>query len=100
MQRVRSTGAVVEVCPASNIRIAGLPDPAHHPVKRFLDAGLRVVVASDDPGILDTRLADEIATAATLAGADSDNHDEASRALAANAWLYRSELLSGRERSA
>ena len=36
MNRVRATGAVIEVCPTSNRRIGGITDPAHH----FLAAGI------------------------------------------------------------
>ena len=60
MARVRATGAVVEVCPTSNLRIGGIADPLHHPVHRFIDAGVPFVVASDDPGIFDTTVRDEL----------------------------------------
>jgi hypothetical protein len=58
--RVRATGAVVEVCPTSNRRIGGISDPAHHPVHRFLAAGLPVVVGADDPGVFGVTLAGEL----------------------------------------
>lgn len=60
MSRVRMTGAVIEVCPTSNRRIAGISDPAHHPIHRFLDADLPTIVSSDDPGSLDTTLEQEL----------------------------------------
>jgi adenosine deaminase len=93
MSRVRAAGAVVEVCPTSNRRIGGITDPAHHPVHRFLDADLSVVVASDDPGIFGTTLADELdwVSAATGGGAQLREH------LVDTAWRSRSELLTGRE---
>ncbi len=56
MERVRETGAIVESCPTSNLRIAGLKQAANHPLRRFVDAGLAVVLGADDPGILDTDL--------------------------------------------
>jgi adenosine deaminase len=92
MERVRATGAVIEVCPTSNLRIGGIGDPAHHPVHRFLEAGLPVVVASDDPGIFDTTLADELDWVVRAAGLDA----EAARALWMRAWDARSEVVSGR----
>jgi adenosine deaminase len=93
MSRVRAAGAVVEVCPTSNRRIGGIVDPAHHPVHRFLAAGLSVVVASDDPGIFGTTLADELdwVCAQTGGGADLRQH------LVETAWHSRSEVLTGRE---
>ena len=56
MNEVRGTGAVIESCPTSNLRIAGLGRAEFHPLRRFLDAGLPVVIGADDPGILDTSL--------------------------------------------
>lgn len=92
MDRVTAAGAVVEVCPTSNRRIGDIPDPDHHPVHRFLDRGVPVVVGSDDPGIFGVTLADEIDWVVEAAGLDDDaRHD-----LIENAWRYRSEVLTGR----
>ena len=92
MERVRATGAVIEVCPTSNRRIAGLVDEDHHPVHRFLERGMRVVVASDDPGILGTDLHAELDWVARVVGLDREQRD----GLAAASWGARSEVLSGR----
>ncbi len=94
MSAVRSFGAVVEVCPTSNLRIGGLRDPLHHPVQRFLAEGVPVVVASDDPGIFGTTLRDELAWVAHHAQLDT----AAMNALVARAFASRSERLTGRER--
>ena len=48
---VHKQSPVIEVCPTSNLRIGQVPSPRHHPLRRFLDVGLRVAVATDDPGI-------------------------------------------------
>jgi adenosine deaminase len=93
MSRVRAAGAVVEVCPTSNRRIGGITDPAHHPVHRFLDAGLAVVVASDDPGIFGTTLADELDWVCAQTGGG----DQLREHLVDTAWRSRSEVLTGRE---
>lgn len=92
IQRVRAAGAVAEVCPTSNRRIAGFTRPEVHPVHRFAQLKLPFVVASDDPGILGTTLADELAWIGTHAGHD----DVALAQLAARAWECRSEVLAGR----
>lgn len=52
-------GAVIESCPTSNFRIARIPSPAAHPLQRFLAAGLKVCIATDDPGIFAIDLAHE-----------------------------------------
>ncbi|MFD9961055.1 hypothetical protein [Amycolatopsis sp. NPDC058986] len=91
--RVRATGAVVEVCPTSNRRIGGFTDPAQHPVHRFLSAGLPVVVSSDDPGIFDTTLSDELDWVCEHTGGGEDLR----RTLLETARQSRSEALTGRE---
>jgi adenosine deaminase len=93
MRRVKATGAVIEVCPTSNRRIGALVDPAHHPVHRFLEAGLRVVVASDDPGIFGVTLAEELAWVARHAALSPEELE----ALRVATWRSRSEVLTGRE---
>jgi hypothetical protein len=92
MDCVKAIGAVVEVCPTSNRRIGDINDPAHHPVHRFLDRGVPVVVSSDDPGIFGVTLADEIDWVVTAAGLDNDGRRE----LVDAAWRSRSEVLTGR----
>lgn len=93
MSVVKGTGAVIEVCPTSNRRIGSIADAQHHPVHRFLDAGLPVVVASDDPGIFGTTLSAEldwVTHHAELSAAERST-------LLENAWRSRSERLTGRE---
>ena len=91
--RIRDIGAVVEVCPTSNRRIAGIANPDHHPVHQFLAWRLPFVIGSDDPGIFDTTLADEISWVVDAAKLGSGAFEE----LVGRGWQYRSEVLSGRE---
>ncbi len=95
MARVKAAGTTIEVCPASNRRIGALVDPAHHPVHRFLDAGINVVIASDDPGIFAVTLEEELAWVARHAALD----EEAVLGLRRATWRARSEVLTGRERA-
>jgi hypothetical protein len=92
MERVTAAGAVVEVCPTSNRRIGDIGDAAHHPVHRFLDRGVPVVVGSDDPGIFGVTLAEELDWVVTAAGLGEDGRRE----LIDNGWRYRSEVMVGR----
>ena len=91
--RIRATGAVVEVCPTSNRRIGGITNSDNHPVHRFLSWSLPFVVGSDDAGIFDTTLADEIGWVVEAARLGEGAFDE----IAGRAWRYRSDVLSGRE---
>jgi adenosine deaminase len=94
MDRVRASGAVVEVCPTSNRRIGDIVDPRHHPVHRFLERDVPFVVATDDPGIFDTTPAREIAWVVEHAGLEPEAFDSIAR----RAWDYRSEVITGRTR--
>jgi adenosine deaminase len=49
----------LEVCPTSNERLHVVPSVAVHPVKSFLDAGIAVVVSSDDPSLFGTDVVNE-----------------------------------------
>jgi aminodeoxyfutalosine deaminase len=49
----------LEVCPTSNERLHVVPSVAVHPVKAFLDAGVSVVVSSDDPTLFGTDVVEE-----------------------------------------
>jgi adenosine deaminase len=91
MRRVRVTGAVIEVCPTSNRRIGGITDPRHHPIHRFLAAGLPVVVSTDDPGTFDITLQDELDWVVDVTGRVDLRHH-----LIESAWRSRAEVLSGR----
>jgi hypothetical protein len=93
LARVRATGAVIEVCPTSNRRIAGIADPAHHPLHRFLAAGIPTVIATDDPGLFAVTLADELDWACRHAPAGGDG---LRRRFIETAWASRSERLTGR----
>ena len=59
LEDLAQKGAVVESCPSSNLRIGQIADPRHHPLIRFVAAGLTTVVSSDDPGIFAVDLAHE-----------------------------------------
>ena len=93
-QCIAGLGSIIEVCPTSNIRIAGITEVEHHPVRRFVEFGLPFVVGSDDPGIFDTTLAEEIDAAITIAGLPPDSYG----AIAERAWKFRSEVMAGRMR--
>jgi hypothetical protein len=92
LDRVRSSGTVIEVCPTSNRRIAAITDPACHPVHRFLSAGVPFVVSSDDPGIFGVTLDDELDWVCEHTSGGAELRRELVRA----GWAHRSEVLSGR----
>lgn len=66
---LRERNVTVDVCPTSN-RATGAWDPARgpHPVRRFVDGGVRVTVGSDDPAIVGSSASGEWATLVTTCG--------------------------------
>ncbi len=93
MECIRSLGSIIEVCPTSNRRIGGISRPEHHPVIQLLANDVPFVVASDNPGIFGTTLAEEIEWVIQTTGMSPDSFDE----IALRSWRYRSEVLTGRE---
>lgn len=49
VERLRSSQMALTVCPLSNLRLGGVSDLRHHPLRRMLELGLRATVNSDDP---------------------------------------------------
>jgi adenosine deaminase len=60
LDRLTELGTIIECCPTSNLRIGGVPDPTYHPLHRFLQSDVNLVICSDDPGSFDITLASEI----------------------------------------
>ncbi len=89
---VHALGAVIEVCPTSNRRIGGITSPEHHPLKQFIASDAPFVIATDDPGIFGTTLADELAWVTQ----HHDVTDDAMAHIIDLAWSSRSEVLTGR----
>ncbi|MCX6123801.1 MAG: hypothetical protein NTV34_03515 [Proteobacteria bacterium] len=47
----RALNPIIEVCLTSNLRIGQLAKVEYHPIKRFMKAGIRLTISTDDPGI-------------------------------------------------
>jgi len=84
------TKSVIECCITSNIALAGVRDVLAHPIRGFVADGLRVVLATDDPGIFATDANLEFEKAIEVLG-----EVEAFRILG-SASNYHSTVLSGR----
>ena len=64
VRRLVERRMTLTVCPLSNLRLCGVTDMRHHPLKRMLDAGLKVTVNSDDPSYFGGYLLDNYVAAA------------------------------------
>ena len=74
----------LEVCITSNVRTGAVASLAEHPVKRLWDAGVPIVLSTDDPALFDCTLASEYDLAARAFGFTSQQLAE----LARNSFRY------------
>lgn len=49
----------IEICVTSNLRTGCCPELAQHPVRRYFDEGLMLILNTDDPAMFRTSLVDE-----------------------------------------
>lgn len=75
IERLRSEGIVLEVCPTSNIclkvqdaRGEVISSITEHPLQQLRDEGLKVTVNSDDPPLFNTTLTQELQSCAEAYG--------------------------------
>jgi adenosine/AMP deaminase len=57
---MRTHGTIIEVCPTSNLRLAGISGYFNHPVWEWIRDGLTVSINSDDPLIFAAYAGDEL----------------------------------------
>lgn len=57
--RCRDEGIVFTVCPTSTARVYGWPDLTTHPINAMIEAGLTVMLNSDDPMMFHTDIGQE-----------------------------------------
>ena len=77
----------LEVCITSNVRTGAVTSLAEHPVKRLWDAGVPIVLSTDDPALFDCTLASEYDLAARAFGFTQEQLAE----LARNSFRYAFE---------
>ena len=56
LDRLAREQVALEVCPTSNVLLRAVPSLADHPVRRLFDAGVPLVVNTDDPAFFHTTL--------------------------------------------
>ncbi|MCJ7551666.1 MAG: adenosine deaminase [Anaerolineae bacterium] len=60
VRMLRKHNIVVEVCPTSNLHTGIVREFSRHPLVDLVNLGLQVTLNTDDPGVSDTTLTDEI----------------------------------------
>ena len=62
----------LELCPTSNLMTRAIPDIQSHPLRKFMKAGMKVTINSDDPTLFGTTLSHEYEIAARHLGFSMD----------------------------
>jgi adenosine deaminase len=81
--RLRASQVALTVCPLSNLRLGGVATLASHPLRRMLEAGLRVTVNSDDPAYFGGYVHDNLLAMITHLGLPGSQVMQ----LVRNSWL-------------
>ncbi len=60
LERLAREEVPLEVCPTSNLRLGTVPSMDKHPVRKLFDAGVPLIINTDDPAFFDTKLSEEL----------------------------------------
>jgi adenosine deaminase len=82
MARLAEEDTILCVAPTSNLRTGAVPDASRYPLKRLLDAGVRVTLSADDPALFGTTTSGEYRFAAESLGVSARELS----VIAGNAW--------------
>ncbi|HEY6303583.1 MAG TPA: adenosine deaminase [Terriglobales bacterium] len=61
IEQLAESQVPIEICVTSNLRTGGCAELAQHPVRRYFDQGLMLILNSDDPAMFRTSLVEEYA---------------------------------------
>jgi len=73
MAEIRDAAVTLELCPTSNLHTGAVDSYADHPLREFLEYGLRVSVSSDNRMFSNTTLTDELTRVALAQGLSLDD---------------------------
>jgi adenosine deaminase len=72
VERVRSEGVVLDLCPTANWKCKAVPTLAEHPLPRLVRAGVRCTISTDSRTVADTTLTHELELASAMGLSDEE----------------------------
>ena len=72
VERVRSEGVVLDLCPTANWKCKAVPTLAEHPLPQLISAGVRCTISTDSRTVADTTLSHEFELAAAMGLSDDE----------------------------
>jgi adenosine deaminase len=72
VERVRSEGVVLDLCPTANWKCKAVPSLAEHPLPRLVRAGARCTISTDSRCVADTTLSREFEIASSMGMSDEE----------------------------
>ena len=68
MEHLRDHNISLEICITSNVRTSAVPSLAEHPVRKLFDAGVPIILNTDDPALFECTLQSEYELATRVFG--------------------------------
>ena len=72
VERIRSEGIVLDMCPTANWKCKAVPSLAEHPLPRLVRAGVRCTISTDSRTVADTTLSHEFELASEMGMTDEE----------------------------
>lgn len=76
LEEVARRGVLLELCPTSNVLTNAVQSVASHPLRRLREAGVKVSINTDDPGVFDFNLTHEYDAVADQLGITAKDFEE------------------------
>ncbi len=87
IKRLAADGVYVEVCLSSNLQTGAVAKLSEHPLPKFLEAGVKVALCTDNPTVSSTSLAREYALAMETFGFSEDDIRQLAKMSCAGTFL-------------
>jgi adenosine deaminase len=72
VERIRSEGVVLDLCPTANWKCKAVPGLSDHPLPRLVRAGVRCTISTDSRTVADTTLSHEFDLASSMGMTDAE----------------------------